>query len=193
MSVVISSQYDYFILIHHYVLPNFPPYQVLFITPQSQFQNPKTQNSFDSKSGLLWIYLRAFMIPGGWIFIHLFKQVFMCYLIFSVSKTYLNIWKDLAPRLAAVALWGCITFTISKANKWKREKHRDPRRLNRTEQTEEELLCNHSAKNFSPKSEFSSVQSLSCVQLFATPWFTARQASLSITNSWSSLKLMSIK
>ena len=36
-------------------------------------------------------------------------------------------------------------------------------------------------------------QSLSRVQLFATPWITARQASLSITNSWSSLRLMSIK
>ena len=30
----------------------------------------------------------------------------------------------------------------------------------------------------------SSVESLSCVQLFATPWTTARQVSLSITNSW---------
>ena len=39
----------------------------------------------------------------------------------------------------------------------------------------------------------SSVQSLSRVRLFATPWITARQASLSITNSRSSLKLMSIK
>ena len=39
----------------------------------------------------------------------------------------------------------------------------------------------------------SSVQSLSCVRLFATPWITAHQASLSITNSQSSLKLMSIK
>ena len=38
-----------------------------------------------------------------------------------------------------------------------------------------------------------SVQSLSRVQLFATPWITARQASLSITNSWSSPKLMSIE
>ena len=38
--------------------------------------------------------------------------------------------------------------------------------------------------------QFSSVQSLSCVQLFATPRITARQASLSITNSWSSLILM---
>jgi len=40
--------------------------------------------------------------------------------------------------------------------------------------------------------QFSSVQSLSCVRLFATLWIAARQASLSITNSWSSLKLKSI-
>ena len=40
---------------------------------------------------------------------------------------------------------------------------------------------------------FSSVQSLSCVQLFATPRTAARQASLSITNSRSSPKLMSIE
>ena len=38
-----------------------------------------------------------------------------------------------------------------------------------------------------------SVQSLSRVQLFATPWIVARQASLSITNSRSSLKLTSIE
>ena len=40
---------------------------------------------------------------------------------------------------------------------------------------------------------FSSVQSLSRVRLFATPWIAARQASLSITNSQSLPKLMSIK
>ena len=38
-----------------------------------------------------------------------------------------------------------------------------------------------------------SVQSLSCVQLFVTPWTVAHQASLFITNSWSLLKLMSIE
>ena len=37
------------------------------------------------------------------------------------------------------------------------------------------------------------VESLSHVQLFATPWTAAHQASLSITISWSLLKLMSIK
>ena len=41
--------------------------------------------------------------------------------------------------------------------------------------------------------QFSSVQSLSRVELFATPWNAARQASLSITNSWSSLRLASIE
>ena len=40
---------------------------------------------------------------------------------------------------------------------------------------------------------FSSVQSLSCVQRFETPWTAACQASLSITNCWSLPKLMSIE
>ena len=41
--------------------------------------------------------------------------------------------------------------------------------------------------------QFSSVQSLSCVWLFETPWTAARQASLPITNSQSLLKLVSIE
>ena len=41
--------------------------------------------------------------------------------------------------------------------------------------------------------QFSSVQSLSHVWLFVTPWITACQASLSITNSWSSLRLTFIE
>ena len=41
--------------------------------------------------------------------------------------------------------------------------------------------------------QFSSVQSLSRVRLFVTPWIAARQASLSITNSKSSLRLTSIE
>ena len=43
------------------------------------------------------------------------------------------------------------------------------------------------------RAHVSSVQSLSCIWLFATPWAAARQASLSITNFWSSLKLTSIE
>ena len=43
------------------------------------------------------------------------------------------------------------------------------------------------------KGQFSSVQSLSCVQLCAAPWTAACQASLSITNSESLLRLMSIE
>ena len=41
--------------------------------------------------------------------------------------------------------------------------------------------------------QLSSVQSLSCVWLFATSWTAAHQPSLSISNSWSLLKLMSIE
>ena len=41
--------------------------------------------------------------------------------------------------------------------------------------------------------QFSSVQSLSCVRLFETPWIAVCQASLSITNSRSSLRLMSME
>ena len=44
-----------------------------------------------------------------------------------------------------------------------------------------------------PQIQFNSVQSLSHVRLFTTPWIAARQASLSITNSRSSPKLMSIE
>ena len=43
------------------------------------------------------------------------------------------------------------------------------------------------------KERFSSVQSLSRVCLFVTPWIAACQTSLSITNSWSLLKLMPIE
>ena len=46
---------------------------------------------------------------------------------------------------------------------------------------------------FKIEDQFSSVQPLSHVRLFATPWIAAHQATLSITNSWSLLKLMSIE
>ena len=49
------------------------------------------------------------------------------------------------------------------------------------------------SKYFKSINQFSSVQLLSRVRLFATPWIAARQASLSVTNSWSLLKFMSIK
>ena len=46
---------------------------------------------------------------------------------------------------------------------------------------------------FSSDNQFCSVQSLSCVWLFASPWTAALQASLSITKSWSLLRLTSIE
>ena len=53
--------------------------------------------------------------------------------------------------------------------------------------------CLFSSINLLKKNVMNSVQSLSCVPLFATPWTAAHQASLSTTNSQSLLKLMSIK
>ena len=61
------------------------------------------------------------------------------------------------------------------------------------------LILSHKLQCFLSKDacievrNFSSVQSLSCIWPFATTWTAAHQASLSITNSWDSLKLMSIK
>ena len=59
----------------------------------------------------------------------------------------------------------------------------------------EKAVKNHMQEGLQLKIEnqFSSVQSLSRVQLFATPWIAARQASLSITNSQSLPKPMSIE
>ena len=56
-----------------------------------------------------------------------------------------------------------------------------------------ELKSYQKMENLRPCTSFNSVQSLSRVWLFATPWTAARQASLSITNSRGLLKLMSIE
>ena len=61
----------------------------------------------------------------------------------------------------------------------------------------ESVLCIRWPKDwtfsYSISPSFSSVQALSHVRLFVTPWIAARQASLSTTNSWSSLRLTSIE
>ena len=55
------------------------------------------------------------------------------------------------------------------------------------------MLISISSVLYTRGGKYLSVQSLSCVQLFVTPWTAACHASLSITNSQSLLKLMSIK
>ena len=62
-----------------------------------------------------------------------------------------------------------------------------------TVQFDEYLPVAYDQLTRSKKEMFSSVQSLSRVWLFATPWITAHQVSLSITNSWSSPKLKCIE
>ena len=58
------------------------------------------------------------------------------------------------------------------------------------------ILCDKTHESYVQShrnTQLSYAQSLSCVRLFATPWITAHQTSLSITNSRSSLKLISIE
>ena len=54
-------------------------------------------------------------------------------------------------------------------------------------------ISDQKTRILSQKNLFRSVQSISCVWHLATPWIAACQASLSITSSWSSLKLTSIE
>ena len=69
----------------------------------------------------------------------------------------------------------CLTSHVRGANMWREWNGKN---------------LNQESRWFLPV-QFSSVQLLSCVQLFATPWTAAHQASLSITNYQSLLKLMS--
>ena len=55
------------------------------------------------------------------------------------------------------------------------------------------LLASHNLKASIDCYQFSSVQPLSRIRLFATPWIAAHQASVSIARLWSLLKLMSIE
>ena len=63
----------------------------------------------------------------------------------------------------------------------------------RTTSNDLKTSTNHLGNTRRHQFQFSSVQSLSRVRLFVTPWITARQASLSNTNSRSSLRLISIE
>ena len=76
-----------------------------------------------------------------------------------------------------VVMYGCESWTVKKAEFQRADSN------------------NCSSREKQPRNHLrqDSGQSLSRVQLFATPWTAARQASLSITNSWSLLKLMSIQ
>ena len=95
----------------------------------------------------------------------------------SLQRLLLLLLSGLSP------VWLCVTpYTAD---------HQAPPSLGFSRQ---ELWMEWVAISFSiTKIQFSSVNSLSHVRLFETPWIAACQASLSITNSWSSLRLMSIE
>ena len=61
------------------------------------------------------------------------------------------------------------------------------------ENSKEYIIIILGANNWIQQGCWTQSQSLSCVQLFATPWIAARQAFLSITNAWSAPRLTSIE
>ena len=88
------------------------------------------------------------------------------------------------------------SYQMHWQSNWSPEKSRDQSKI--TQQLRRKVKQNSALQGppaahniYQHSSMAASVQSLSRVWLFATPWITARQASLSITNSGSSLKLTS--
>ena len=71
--------------------------------------------------------------------------------------------------------------------------HSESKFLSDCHPVKSDKICFQNAMVEQTQDQFSSVQSLSRVRLFVTPWIAARQASLSITISWSSLRLTSIE
>ena len=98
--------------------------------------------------------------------------------------TYFKSWK--------MMLWKCCTQYANKFGKLS-SGHRTGKGQFSFQSQRKAMPNNARTTTQLHSSQFSSVQPFSRVQLFATPWITARQASLSITNSQSLLKLMSIE
>ena len=132
-----------------------------------------------------------------WSVLHLYQ--------FYKTSTDLNLWKGIALSTEGnirsinartngtkytVFETGSL-FPLSYPPVWRLTKHTE--RWSSQIRKEEMMVGNHHLYTETPLVQFSSVQLLSHVQLFATPWIAARQASLSITISWSSLRLTSIE
>ena len=107
-----------------------------------------------------------------WILVLILPSCVDLIIWFSLSiSPFTNLWNEDNDSYLTVCFWG---FNEFKACRLIRTIHGTWQALNK---------CSV---------QFSSVQSLSRVRLFATAWAAARQASPSFTNSWSLLKLMSI-
>ena len=99
------------------------------------------------------------------VFTDLFITVHFCQLLRKCRKTY-----SYNCRIVCFSLKFCSIFCIHPV-----------------------IFCTAHTSVYGTSDQIRSEQSLSCVQLLATPWIAARQASLSITNSWSSLRLTPIE
>ena len=127
--------------------------------------------------------------------------------MFNTSRLCLKkLWNALSPLLGAFCPSGCLAKCRLPIGVFVTKK--DPPSPLQLQPTYRQPYSSHKIKSSKSQglileckeeegctlqTKFSSVQSLSRVRLFVTPWIAACQASLSITNSWSSPKLMSIK
>ena len=119
----------------------------------------------------------------------MWKLVTLCYFQISTLCKYLRKWARVIDWLFILLKSKIETLYVSINNKKENWVIEYPVGVGSgvIYQKEDSFVCGRE------RLSFSSVQSLSRVRLFVTPWIAARQASLSITNSRSSLKLMSIK
>ena len=101
------------------------------------------------------------------------------------------------PTSSSLSLWiTCLDQEAVSTSLQQNKKTFPPKILILNSRAADKFLKQQNKENHSyilGKIQFSSVQLLSHVRLFATPWTAARQASLSITKSWNLLKLMSIE
>ena len=127
---------------------------------------------------------------------------FLSFIITLVILSLLRKWKMILP------LWLELYFLRFTVRKWfgKKKKAKTKTLLLEISKEPEERtwpfssndghcasLCHLFKARVISSVQFSSVQLLSHVQLFVTPWITAHKASLSITNSWNLPKLMSVE
>ena len=119
--------------------------------------------------------------PEGWLKVNFLRYNYE-------DALYFWIFKELVMHLCIYILYTHTHIYIHAYSQWSLMPTHFP-----PSKSYHPLSISHLPEVSTSPNGFSSVQSLSRVRLFATPWIIARQTSLSITNSWSSLRFTSIE
>ena len=148
----------------------------IIIEKEAQTQRNKNIFRICTKSSILWSQRRKLTLNWKWVknLNIINNYYYFSFWPYHAACGLLVPWPGIEPMLPAVEAWSPIHWTTREVSE-----------LN-------SILCTPSRLEYQTY-QFSSVQSLSRIRLFATLWIAAHQASLSITNSQSSLKLISIE